>query len=603
MDNLRRRLRDCQEFKKKVTNLGINNSEEPGDLEELDNQTLIQEILDLQGKLKACGIALIELEEARERDRHYIPSDEELDEELVNQDQDNGRKRNERLRDLEAGINRLKKALSDCRDNESARNQALQDQITALENDAFQKEVAYQEKIDNLEETEPMDFLKRGIQKLRDEAKDAKAKLKECELQTQSVQVDAFRAEIDRLKQELLAQQQKCETEKEALRQQVQKLQGNAATPEGTESADIVKLQAEIKRLQEQLAKQEGHLEKEKKTVGLLRKTTNDQYAALQKEKLASAKCNEKLAALRKTQQPGSGFGNPATISAAADGEPQKEDILECWAEVARLKHLIANFESEKAGLTNQLQKQREMNTKLARQIMQSHGANNDDYWAEVARLKNLINNLEDEKAKLTKQLQEHEQVNAELTSHFMQSSDGNSNDDDRGDKDRNTAERPLPIGFNDFYPDNVAYDDEIEALNNQITSLKQEIAALEQQAALDKLEIDALKENNTNKSEAYKKFVALVEKLRAELEGLHAKLAECKSTFSYSIFPCYFDPNKADQYVGAGETWQERRARMRRLAAANRGPRNPATHLLDPALAQIEEWKNNGWWKFERPS
>jgi len=39
----------------------------------------------------------------------------------------------------------------------------------------------------------------------------------------------------------------------------------------------------------------------------------------------------------------------------------------------------------------------------------------------------------------------------------------------------------------------------------------------------------------------------------------------------------------------------------MRRLAAANRGPRGPIVHRLDPALAQLQEWNRNGWWKTER--
>ncbi|KAH8784309.1 hypothetical protein BGZ57DRAFT_883421 [Hyaloscypha finlandica] len=129
----------------------------------------------------------------------------------------------------------------------------------------------------------------------------------------------------------------------------------------------------------------------------------------------------------------------------------------------------------------------------------------------------------------------------------------------------------------NNFDPHR-ACNEEIEALNNQITTQKEKIAALEQQAANHKLQIDALNHSNTDKSPKYQKFSALIDKLKTELEDLQTRLFEC-----------------------AFETWQERRARMRSLAAANRGPRGPSVHRIDPALAQIEEWNKSGWWRSER--
>jgi len=144
------------------------------------------------------------------------------------------------------------------------------------------------------------------------------------------------------------------------------------------------------------------------------------------------------------------------------------------------------------------------------------------DLEAEVARLKHEIANLEVGKTHLRKQLEAQEYLNAQ------------GGDDEDNDDHADRTEARYPLGSNDFCPNDVC-NDEIEALNNQATTQKQVIGAMEQQAALDKLEIVALKDTNTDKSLAYRKFVALIEKLRGELADLHAKLAECR--FPVSLF------------------------------------------------------------------
>jgi chromosome segregation ATPase len=129
------------------------------------------------------------------------------------------------------------------------------------------------------------------------------------------------------------------------------------------------------------------------------------------------------------------------------------------------------------------------------------------------------------------------------------QDEDDNNHQESTRRSTRNRAQRPqdemdelnqhfeiessdLSLEENNFDGHNGSCNDEIEALNNQITELKENIEALEQQIALDKMEIDALKHGNTDKSKAHQKFAALIEKLRAELADLQIRLTECKSLF-----------------------------------------------------------------------
>jgi hypothetical protein len=267
-----------------------------------------------------------------------------------------------------------------------------------------------------------------------------------------------------RLKRELATQQQICEAEKQSLRKTLKELEDYFDTlnqPSAATNAKTKKLEAEIKKLKDRLRKIEADLKEEAGRAKYFKVAMDEHYASLEKQRLATEKCNEKLAAFR-AQYAGSSLGLGAE-PAGPDDEAEPIDCLKCWAEVAKLKFEIAK--------------------------------------------------LEVERTPLRKQLEVQEQINAE----------GADDGDDKG------TEAHYPLGFNDFYPHNGACNDEIEALNNQITSQKQVIGAMEQQAALDKLEIDALKGSNTDKSKAYQKFVALIEKLRGELEDLHAKLAECK--------------------------------------------------------------------------
>lgn len=272
-----------------------------------------------------------------------------------------------------------------------------------------------------------------------------------------------------RLKRELAAQEQDCESEKGTLRQTINDLEvyfdklNESGAPA---NAKIQKLEADIKKLKDKLRKREADWKEEAGRAKYFKKAMEDHFISLEKQRVLTDKCNETLTALR-TQNPKRGLGGLSGTPAGPDDEEEHVDCLKCWAEVARLKHEIAN--------------------------------------------------LEVERTRLRKQLEVQEYLNAQ------------GGDDDDNDDDAKRTEASYPLGFNDFYPHNGACNDEIEALNNQITTQKQVIGAMEQQAALDKLEIDALKDTNTDKSLAYQKFVALIEKLRGELEDLHAKLAECR--------------------------------------------------------------------------
>jgi len=275
----------------------------------------------------------------------------------------------------------------------------------------------------------------------------------------------------------------------------------------------------------------------EKNRAESSRKAANKNFESWQEERLKKAKCEEKLADLS-AQYPSTGLRSRKRL---APNQPD-EKLEDCVAEVAKLRHQIVGLEIEI--------------TRLKKQV-EAYEEEDDDGGGD-----------DDENVKQYTQQQ------------------GNA---------RNGAseDSPLPMDNNNFDPHR-ACNEEIEALNNQITTQKEKIAALEQQAANHKLQIDALNHSNTDKSPKYQKFSALIDKLKTELEDLQTRLFECK------LFVPQIYKNMLI-YVGAFETWQERRARMRSLAAANRGPRGPSVHRIDPALAQIEEWNKSGWWRSER--
>jgi chromosome segregation ATPase len=642
--SLKIKLQNCREFRDNVLKLGIEEPEEPHDLEGLDSEALIEEIVELQRRLKALGI---KYEEAVRNDQTFV-SDSELDEDLEFQNP------RQQIRDLKETLGEVRAMLEKCK-----------------------KE--HEMKVDNPEEAESMAVLKRGVQKIRDEREDATDKLEKCEEevdrlikllqaqvavrqrdldtdkgiakeqaqkeagyrgtiwelteklssseiaheamvkkfnnllaqankdlsvcletretdtqgtaclkervkvrceeierleaelagqdrpvpeQVQSLKdqvarlkkeladrkkhattngehIDALNEDLDhcqeekdKLQEQLVTQKQKCEAEKAALRQKLQYFVEKANTAEGTDA-----ISQRVEELQDQLAQVEAEPEAEKKRAESSRKAANKNFESWQEERLKKTKCEEKLADLN-AQYPSTGL---RSRKRPAPNQPD-ENLEDCVAEVARLRHKVAGLEVEITRLTKQVKAYEE----------EDDGSDDDD---------------DEDVKKYTQQ-----QGNA---------SDGAGEDS------------PLPMDDNDLDPHR-AYNEEIEALNNQIITQKERITALEQQAANDTLQIDALNHSNTDKSQKYQKFSALIDKLKAELEDLQTRLFECK-LFVPQIY------RNMLICVGAFETWQERRARMRSLAAANRGPRGPSVHRIDPALAQIEEWNRSGWWRSER--
>ena len=642
--SLKIKLQDCREFRDNVLKLGIEEPEEPHDLEGLDNAALIEEIIELQHKLKALGI---KYEEAARNDQTFF-SDSELDEDLEFQNP------RQQIRDLKETLEQVRAMLEKCKkehemkvDNpEEAESMAvlkigvqkirderddatdklekceeevdrliklLQAQVavrqqdldadTELEKERAQKEAGYRgtiweltEKLSSSEiaheamvkkfndllaqvnkdlsdclETREMDIqetarlkeslkerceeierLEAGlasqdqpdpdqVQSLKDQVARLEEELADCQKHatTNDEHIDALNEDLDhcleekdKLQEQLATQKQKCEAEKAALDQKLQYFVKKANTAEGTGA-----ISHRVEELQDQLAQAEAELVVEKNRAESSRKAANKNFESWQEERLKKAKCEEKLADLS-AQYPSTGLRSRKRL---APNQPD-EKLEDCVAEVAKLRHQIVGLEIEI--------------TRLKKQV-EAYEEEDDDGGGD-----------DDENVKQYTQQQ------------------GNA---------RNGAseDSPLPMDNNNFDPHR-ACNEEIEALNNQITTQKEKIAALEQQAANHKLQIDALNHSNTDKSPKYQKFSALIDKLKTELEDLQTRLFECK------LFVPQIYKNMLI-YVGAFETWQERRARMRSLAAANRGPRGPSVHRIDPALAQIEEWNKSGWWRSER--
>jgi chromosome segregation ATPase len=287
--------------------------------------------------------------------------------------------------------------------------------------------------------------------------------------------------------QKLNEQKQNCEAEKKELQKKIEDLEKNASTSQGANPGDV-------EQLQEQLAQIKAELQAEKKKAAASNRAAKKNFTSLEKEKQKTAKCQEKLADLR-AEHPTTGLGNRKSprkrpASEANDGEPDEECLEDCIAELAKLKHEIASLRVERTRLKARLQEQDD----------------ETDNYEEGAR-----------RSKRHKQ-----QLSEELVI-----------DEDDEDEEQDDLQ---PLEDNNFDPHNGACNGEIEALNNQITVQKQELAALEQQAELDKLQVDALKHGNTDKSKAHQKFAALIEKLRTELEDLQARLAECRPMFPYLL-------------------------------------------------------------------
>jgi chromosome segregation ATPase len=469
--NLKNSLKNCREFRDSVIKLRIDKPEEPRDLEGLDVTALIKEIIDLQRKLKALGIRY---EEAVKNDQTF-DTDSELSEDLEFQNP------RQQILDLRAALADVRAALKRCNE-------------------------AHEEVVDNTEDAASIAILKEGVQKLRDEHDETRDKLRLCEDEVDRL-IKELRKQLDSRERDLKNEKEQAEKQAErearyehaitvlvdaakedkdfyeAKIQRLNDLEKNASTSQGANSGNV-------EQLQEQLAQIEAELQAEKKKAAASNKAAAKSFSSLEKEKQKTAKCERKLTDLR-AQHPTTGLGNgkssrKRSASKAHDSEPDEECLEDCVAELAKLKHEIAGFKVERARLKAQLREQ---------------GDETDNY-EEGARW-----------SKRHKQQLSEEWVNGE---------------DDEGEEQDDLQ----PLEDNNFDPHNGTCNDEIEALNNQITAQKQELAALEQQAELDKLQIDALKHGNTDKSKAHQKFAALIEKLRTELEALQARLAECKSTF-----------------------------------------------------------------------
>jgi chromosome segregation ATPase len=270
----------------------------------------------------------------------------------------------------------------------------------------------------------------------------------------------------------LTEQKDHCEAEKKELGEKIEDLEKVLAT---SQRADFDKIQ----QLTERITQLEAELKKVKDKGETSKRAAERNFISLQKEKGKRAKCEEKLADLR-LKHPTTGLGSGKRPASKANDE---ESLEECLAELAKLKREITTLKVERARLMNQLQEQDE----------------EDDSYQESARrsTRNRPKRTQDE-----------------INQYFE------------------TEPNDFSIEENNFDGHNGACNDEIEALNNQITELKEKIEALKQQATLDKLEIDALKHGNTDKSKAHQKYAALIEKLRTELADLQARLTDCKFLF-----------------------------------------------------------------------
>ena len=175
--NLHSALTRCREFKADVLKLGIDEPEEPRDLEGLDNEALIEEIIDLQRKLKALGI---KYKEAVLNEQTF-ESASELSEDLDMQNP------HQELRELRATLEELRATIKQVREEN-------------------------EERVDNPEDAESMTILKKGIQKLRAERDIAVENLRSSE-----EEVDRL---IKTLQEQLDAREKDLQNEKEQAKKQ-----------------------------------------------------------------------------------------------------------------------------------------------------------------------------------------------------------------------------------------------------------------------------------------------------------------------------------------------------------------------------------------------
>lgn len=584
--NLHSALSRCREFRADVLKLGIDEPEEPRDLEGLDNEALIEKIIDLQRKLKALGIKykeavlneqtfesaselsedldmqnprqeLRELRATLEELRATIKQVREENEERVDNPEDA-----ESMAILKKGIQKLRDERDTAAENlKSSEEESdrfiknLQEQLEARENDLQnEKEQAKKQEERDASKAEQIADLKKqlddclasreGLQEqfdskwrkrveatnekkradledlnemieevknsVRNEEyidddleQDCEERIKALELQHTFAMVPLQRRIVeleDQLREALEAQpesgrapltiataieearltaiqrltEQKdhCEAEKKELRKKIEDLEKNLGT---SQRADV----DEIHQLTERLTQLEAELRKLNNKAETSKRAAERNFNSLQKEKERRAKCEEKLADLR-IKHPNTGLGSGQRPACKANDE---ECLEECLAELAKLEREIASLKVERARLMNQLQELED----------------EDDNYQEGARRSTR------NRPKRTRD---------EMNQYFE------------------TEPNDLSIEENNFDGHDGACNDEIEALNNQITELKEKIEALEQQTRLDKLELDALKYGNTDKSKSHQKFAALIEKLRTELADVEVRLTDCKFLF-----------------------------------------------------------------------
>jgi chromosome segregation ATPase len=475
--NLHSALTRCREFKADVLKLGIDEPEEPRDLEGLENEALIEEIIELQRKLKALGI---KYKEAVLNEQTF-ESASELSEDLDMQNP------LQELRELRSTLEELRATIKQVREEN-------------------------EERVDNPEDAESMTILKKGIQKLRVERDIAVENLKSSEeevdrlIKTLQEQLDAREKDLQNEKERAKKQEENDAIKAKQVADLKKQLDDCLASREGLQEqfdaewrkhveALNEKKRADLEDLNEMIEEVKNSVRNEDNIEVDLEQDCEERIKALElQHTFAMVPLRRRIVELeyqlREAVETQPEFG-PASVSIATATEEARlaqiwsltEQKNHCEDEKKELKREITTLKGERARLMNQLQEQDD----------------EDDNYQEGARrsTRNRPKRTQDE----MNQYFEREPID-------------------------------LPIQEDNFDGHNGACNDEIEELNNQITELKEKIEALEQQATLDKLEIDAMKHGNTDKSKAHQKFTALIEKLRTELADLQARLTDCKSLF-----------------------------------------------------------------------
>ena len=478
--NLHSALTRCREFKADVLKLGIDEPEEPRDLEGLDNEALIGEIIDLQRKLKALGI---KYKEAVLNEQTF-ESASELSEDLDMQNP------HQELRELRATLEELRATIKQVREEN-------------------------EERVDNPEDAESMTILKKGVQKLRVERDIAVENLKSSEeevdrlIKTLQEQLDAREEDLQNEKEQAKKQEERDASKAEQIADLKKQLNDCLATREGLQEQFDAEWRKRVEALNE---KKRADLEDLNEMIEEVKNSVRNEEDI---EVNFEQDCEERVKALELQHT----FAMVPLRRRIVELEDQLREALETQPEFGPAPVSIATA-IEEAPLAEMW--------RLTEQ--------KDHCEDEKKELKREITTLKVERARLMNQLQEQDDEDDNYQEGARRSTRNRSK---RTQDEMNQFFETEPIDLfssideeNNFDGHNGACNDEIEALNNQITELKEKIEALEQQATLDKLEVDALKHGSTDKSKAHQKFTALIEKLRTELADLQARLTDCKSLY-----------------------------------------------------------------------